>query len=441
MEKWKFGCDLDAFCTVPVSPGLTEADTYDAIGKYLEYEAGIGKAVLEDLEYELTQNADGTIDANVHVYATCETEAYGKDKEECTKNARNNIETDDFGILTQSDTLHYELRPPMQTLMMSDILVKEFKGIINQNKMYLNPQNTILNRDFILIAPEDTEFIVHAHLNYDNKADLTFYEAPADLCLSCFLKESYMYPMSSDYGKQVMDMYCSKDKIIGAEADVPLDQLANVLNSAIGLEEHIVQEKNEERKMHQIENIKVLAAHEEEIVHNSDPFRLGRNTIVTQVSFDGATVDQIAKEAHMIGAGLSDFRLLTILDNKAETVEHQLSFCVHVNGEEVTSKTIRLSPEEGAEIEHQIAVLQKTELLDSLKSGKAWLGYHGNAYECVGEQQPLGLIFQDLNDVLYSFEATEDELLHNDDYFIYIPEEKTFKKENKKDTTPMEIAD
>lgn len=439
MEKWKFGCDLDAFCTVPVSPGLTEADTYDAIGKYLDYEAGLGKAVLEDFEYELTQNADGTISANVHVYATCETEAYGKDKEECTKNARSNIETEDFGILTQSDTLHYELRPPMQTLMMSDILVKEFKRIIDQNKMYLNPQNTILNRDFILVAPENTEYIVHAHLNYDNKADLTFYEAPA--FEKSYMYRSYMYPMSSDYGKQAMDMYCSKDKIIGAEADVPLDQLANVLNSAIGLEERLVQEKNEERKMHQIENIKVLAAHEEGIVHNSDSFRLERDKIVTQVSFDGATVDQIAKEVHMIGAGLSDFRLLTILDHNAETVEHQLSFCVHVNGEEVTSKTIRLSPEEGAEIEHQIAVLQKTELLDDLKSGKAWLGCHGNVYECVGEQQPLGLIFQDVNDVLYSFEVTEEELLHNDDYSIYIPEKKTFKKENKRDTTPMEIAD
>ena len=105
--------------------------------------------------------------------------------------------------------------------------------------------------------------------------------------------------------------------------------------------------------MRTIENIEVRYAGGDTHIQGFD-----RDEVVTQVQFDGRTIDRIAEESHYIGAGLSNFEFRMVQMGE-QTQSAFLSFEVHINGEEIGRKTIRLNADEVQQIQNGICSLRE----------------------------------------------------------------------------------
>lgn len=96
----------------------------------------------------------------------------------------------------------------------------------------------------------------------------------------------------------------------------------------------------------EMQNIKVLYAGRTTTVEDE-----WQRAFVTPVKLDGATLDKIAEVNEYIGAGISHAEYISKLDKESGAVHYQLSFELHINGEDVGYGKIKLYESEARQIE------------------------------------------------------------------------------------------
>ena len=187
--------------------------------------------------------------------------------------------------------------------------------------------------------------------------------------------------------------------------------------------------------MQEIQNIKVLRAAETSTAYHPRPDSdYGLYEDITAVTLDGKTLDQIEKINGYIGVDISDVRFHKITDaeNGDKDPDYSLSYDMIVFGNEISSRSMKLTQEEGRQIEEGIKECREDILYSKMTDSEE---IEAEKPKIVQDKHIKGLVYQIWEDsagACYKNESvasvdlmTGEYKTRDDKNWGYLPEYKT----------------